>query len=42
MRPPVKPGRGPDVRIINSGTVFLFLLLTTEARAWVEAHASPD
>jgi len=32
----------PDVRIIDDGTVFLFLLLTTEARAWVEAHVSAD
>jgi hypothetical protein len=41
MGRPVIPGRGPDVRIIDSGAVFLFLLVTPEARAWVEAHTSP-
>jgi hypothetical protein len=42
MRPPVESGHGDDVRIIDGGTVFLFLLLTPEARAWVEAHVSAD
>jgi hypothetical protein len=42
MRPPMEFESGPDVRIIDGGTVFLFLLLTTEARAWVEAHVSAD
>ena len=31
-----------DVRIVGSGTVYLFLLKTDQAREWVEAHVSGD
>ncbi len=31
-----------DVRIIDGGTVFLFVLLTPEARAWVDDHVSAN
>jgi hypothetical protein len=32
----------PDVRTIDGGSVLLFLLLTDQARAWVEEHVSED
>src|SRR4051812_14554372 len=38
----IESGNGPDVRIIDGGSVLLFVLLTAEARAWVEAHVSDD
>jgi hypothetical protein len=31
-----------DVRIIGSGSVFVFMLTTDEARQWVDAHVSDD
>ncbi len=31
-----------DVRIIGAGSVFLFVLLTDDARAWVDAYVSED
>ena len=31
-----------DVRIIGEGSVFLFLLLTDDAREWVDAYVSDD
>jgi hypothetical protein len=34
--------RRVDVRITGGGAVFLFLLLTDAARAWVDAHVSDD
>jgi hypothetical protein len=42
MTPPVESGHGADVRIVDAGSVVLFLLLTAAARAWVEAHVSGD
>jgi hypothetical protein len=31
-----------DVRVVGSGSVFLFVWLTDEARVWVEEHVSGD
>jgi hypothetical protein len=31
-----------DVRVIGGGSVFLFVLATPEARAWVDEHVSED
>ena len=31
-----------DVCVAGGGTLYLFLLLTPEARAWVEQHVSED
>ena len=42
MRPPVDSGSRPDGRIIHDGSILLFVLLTVEARAWVDAHVSED
>lgn len=38
----VGTGRVADVRITGGGTVYLFLLLTDQARTWVDEHVSPD
>jgi len=35
-------GRAADVRITGGGTVFLFLLLTDEARGWVDERVSGE
>jgi acyl CoA:acetate/3-ketoacid CoA transferase alpha subunit len=34
--------RGADVSITGGGTVYLFELLTEDARAWVDEHVSAD
>jgi hypothetical protein len=31
-----------DVRIVGGGSVFLFILLTDDAREWVDAYVSDD
>lgn len=35
-------GRTADVRITGAGTVYLFLLITDQARTWVDERVSDD
>jgi hypothetical protein len=40
--PVATPGFVADVRIVGEGSVFLFILLTDDAREWVETFVGDD
>ena len=40
MQRPSKPTRKLDVEISNQGTIFLFFLISQEAREWVQENVA--
>ena len=38
----VGTGRAADVRITGGGTIYLFLLITDQAEAWVDEHVTGE